>query len=82
MSTKHDDSCLAKAGDDEPIFVLRAQDELAPDIVDEWATRVNMCYAMAPPSVRASIELKIQEARDLADAMRAWQKAHGSKVPD
>ncbi len=39
MSTKHDSKCLANAGDDEPIFVLRAQDEFAADLVVLWASR-------------------------------------------
>jgi hypothetical protein len=30
-------SCLNKAADDEPVFVIRAQDSLAPVIVRRWA---------------------------------------------
>lgn len=30
-------SCLNKAADDEPIFVLRAKDPLAPLLVRRWA---------------------------------------------
>jgi hypothetical protein len=73
MGTKRTDSCLQKAGDDEPIFVLRAQDELAPDIVSEWANR-----ALAHGSPIA----KVQEARELARRMREWQAEHIVKVPD
>ena len=29
--------CLGKAADDEPVFILRAQDMLAADLVDKWA---------------------------------------------
>ncbi len=40
MATKEQgDSCYEKAAPDEPIFVLRAQDFLAPEIVREWAYR-------------------------------------------
>ena len=31
--------CYAVADDDEPIFVLRANDPLAADLVREWANR-------------------------------------------
>lgn len=42
MATKAEElsnpnSCLSKAADDEPIFVLRAKDPLAADLVREWA---------------------------------------------
>lgn len=40
MSTKHDSVCLEKAGDEEPIFVLRAQDVTAPILVRVWARMV------------------------------------------
>jgi len=30
------ESCINKAADDEPVFVLRANDENAPAIVLEW----------------------------------------------
>jgi hypothetical protein len=36
MATKHTSPCLKKAGDDETIFVLRAQDVTSPIIVLEW----------------------------------------------
>lgn len=29
-------SCLAKASPNEPVFVLRGQDILAPDLIDLW----------------------------------------------
>lgn len=38
MGLKADDKCLAKAADDEPIFVLRAQDKSAPAAVRRWAS--------------------------------------------
>jgi hypothetical protein len=66
-------SCLAKVGPDEPIFVLRAQDQLAPGIVREWATR----------AIDAGVKPeKVLEAYKMADAMTLWQGDHGAKVPD
>ena len=36
VSTKHNDPCLQGAADDEPIFVLRATDYLAPIAILFW----------------------------------------------
>ena len=37
MGFKGSDACLANVKGDEPIFVLRAQDQLAPNAVKAWA---------------------------------------------
>lgn len=37
MGFKHDDSCLAKAADDEPIFVILGRDRAARAAVAAWA---------------------------------------------
>jgi hypothetical protein len=42
MATKLTDQCLAKVGDDEPIFVLRAQDAFAPIVVRVWIALVKL----------------------------------------
>ena len=65
--------CLGKAADDEPVFVLRGQDVLAPDIITHWADRAHA--AGAPDE-------KVADAIMLAEAMREWQRANRSKVPD
>ena len=71
MGTKHDDRCLKKAGDDEPIFVLRAQDSTAPDAIQAWidknANRLGFRHE------------KIREAVRIREAMKAWPKR---KLPD
>jgi hypothetical protein len=67
------DGCFAKAADDEPLFVLRATDEIAPQIVRWWAREAEL--AGTPRE-------KVMEAHQLADAMLAWQESHGAKVPD
>jgi len=54
----------------EPVFVLRAQDRLAPDVVDTWADRAEIA------DVRSG---KVAEARDCARDMRAWPT---TKTPD
>lgn len=57
-------SCFNKAKDDEPIFVLRAQDRIAPNVIDMWCEFAE-CAGVGPA--------KIQEARHLAEQMRAWK---------
>lgn len=61
-STKHNSVCLARAGDDEPIFVLRAKDTTAPEIVEEWCARNNDLQPIE----------KVGGAMLLADKMREW----------
>ena len=62
ISTKHTSQYLQKAGDDEPIFVLRAKDPTAPQIIERWAT-ANM--GIQP-------EEKLGGALELAKEMREW----------
>jgi len=33
------EGCLGRAADDEPVFVLRAHDRIAPAIVRQWAEK-------------------------------------------
>lgn len=54
---------LGKAADNEPVFVLRAQDILAADLVEKWATDANLLGCTWD---------KVREARDIAQAMREW----------
>jgi len=66
MATKREElenGCFAKAADNEPIFVLRAQDRLAPALVREWAVQAEERGCPAP---------KVAEARALADKMENW----------
>lgn len=70
MATKHTDECLRKAAINEPIFVLRAQDKLAPMLVRLWAQAAEIAGC---PSH------KCDEAMDLADAMEVWPNR---KFPD
>lgn len=86
MGTKREElesttGCLAKAADDEPIFILRAHDRFAPMAVREWIDMVSEHYAYNPPRP-AGLDAKLSEAEDLARRMEWWQEAHGCKVPD
>lgn len=75
MATKHDDPCRDRAGDTEPIFTLRAQDELAPEVVALWATLA--ARAGTPHE-------KVRGAVEVSMAMHRWQRKHLDrvKVPD
>lgn len=64
MATKREGvSCYDKAGMDEPLFVLRAQDKLAAGIVRQWADLAEQ--GGTKPEV-------VAEARQCADEMEAW----------
>ncbi|MEP6916185.1 MAG: hypothetical protein ABJC89_11090 [Acidobacteriota bacterium] len=70
MATKHNSIVLNNAGDDEPIFVLRAQDQLAADVVRQWADAAERA---------GCAHEKVVEARAVADVMEAWPTR---KLPD
>lgn len=74
MATKREGvPCYEKAAADEPIFVLRAQDLLAPTIVADWACRAK--------TLGVNKE-KVMAARRCAREMLSWQRSHTAKVPD
>lgn len=58
---------------DEPCFLLRAQDKLAPKLLLEWATAVRL--SGGDPAMAA-------EAEEHAQEMIRWQNTHKVKTPD
>jgi hypothetical protein len=68
-ATARGEGCLGKAADDEPVFCLVAHDNLADELVDTWAIRAG---SKAPPVGSEHLVHKVIEARQIADAMRAW----------
>ena len=70
------DPCFVKAGEDEPLFVLRSTDRVAPGTVRDWAYRAKGAGCL-------SLE-KIQDAMDQAGRMDEWQARHPRlvKIPD
>ena len=58
---------------DEPVFILRAQDDLAVDLVRTWA---NLNEA------RGGDHRMTQSARAHADLMEAWPKKKRADLPD
>lgn len=62
-----------KIPEDEPVFLLRAQDVAAPDTVEYWEILAR----------RAGARKNITDAaKNQAEAMREWQREHGMKIPD
>lgn len=74
MSTKQHPGaydCYAKLADDEPYFVLRAKDAVAPEVVEEWVK----LRTLQPGNVGNP---KLAEALICAGRMRAWRLKHMS----
>lgn len=71
--TKHNSTVLANCADDEPIFVLRASDKLAPFVVMAWL-REAKAYGCPPDKCRGA-DLQLTH-------MIAWAQKHGCKLPD
>lgn len=59
-------SCLMKAAEDEPLFVLRARDPLAAECVRYWANRAISTGSHEPD--------KGMSAHTIADAMLEWRR--------
>jgi len=62
---------FARAADDEPLFVLRAQDVTAPAVIRMWC-EINFFNPNCAPE-------RLKEARLLALAMEQWPNR---KLPD
>ena len=84
MSTgfKNNDACLNKVADDEPIFVLRAKDALAPVVVEWWAFNVQKAYCDNGREIPDDTRAKLDEALNCAAKMRQWALRYGNKIPD
>lgn len=69
-------SCINSAQPDEPVFVLRAHDPVAPEIVRAWAKAYlasKISWQHATPAQR----VKYQEALTLAQQMDDYARAQG-----
>lgn len=58
----------------EPVFVLRAQDELMPHLMRIWCENVAFARGWDHP--------KVQEVLGYLREVEQWQKEHGCKMPD
>jgi len=62
-----------KIPQDEPVFLLRGQDVVAPEVVETWAQ-----FAEDAGAAENIVSAAYMQALE----MRKWQKAHGQKTPD
>jgi len=74
MGTKNNPGefdCYEEADPDEPMFVLLARDELAPEIVRLWAYNYSKKVGIDP---KPEQNRKMNEAYSVADAMEKWRR--------
>ncbi len=74
--------CLGKARSDEPLFILRAQDKFAPELIEKWAEKVEAAHFNSISEKSDRAKEKVKRARALAHTMRAWQELNCRKIPD
>lgn len=70
MGFKNSDRCLDKVADDEPIFVLRAQDANAVEAIQHW-------WSMSRESLTDEHK---NEVSDCIVRFEQWQAAHPDRV--
>ena len=73
--TSNPESCLNKTAPEEPLFVLRANDELAPYIVRDWAVRYRVAKSRQPGGITPEQQAKYEEALEIVRDMQTWQHA-------
>lgn len=74
MGYPRDEYLNTKVPQDEPVFILRAQDKFAAAVIEVWCVLVAM--------YRGDDHPKVVEARMLAKEIREWQLKNNCKVPD
>lgn len=87
MKKKHElsnsDSCLNRSHPDEPVFVLRGNDESAPAAVRSWVQRY--CKDRGGSSAYAGLTVrqkaKVDEASSVARDMEEWKSKHKNGPP-
>lgn len=62
-----------KIPDNEPVFLIRGQDVVGPEVVEFWAAKALQ--------VGADIRM-VDAARQQASRMRQWQAENSAKIPD
>jgi hypothetical protein len=64
-------SCWNRAEDDEPVFVLRAHDPLATELVRDWCKQYMLSKGGFGGMTRAQLH-RYHDAQNVADAMYDW----------
>ena len=74
-------SCLTKAADDEPLFILRANDELAPYVVRMWAEMFLASKRRKNDGlIHTAAILKYKEALRCATDMEEWYRKNNTDI--
>lgn len=68
-------------GLDEPVFLFRGKDHFAPLVLDDYGSQLRSA-AKDDPQNEYMLSKIAGEVEKWADVMRAYQKEHGSKMPD
>ena len=63
--------------EDEPVFLIRAQDAIAPDVLDYYAATLQLRFN-AFPGIDNIVKIVLHHAEE----MRTWQKTVKVKIPD
>jgi galactose mutarotase-like enzyme len=71
--TKHDNPVIDRAGDDEPLFVLRARDALCVETIQHWINAARH-YGVS--------DAKLLDAAKHQQLILYWQAHNGCKIPD
>lgn len=81
LTNTTDSPCIVKARRNEPIFVLRGNDNTAADLVFKWAERFRTWIAnrLLPAEQEAAVMAKWRDAIEVAQEMRDWPT---QKSPD
>jgi len=64
---------LEKIEEDEPVFILRGQDKVAPEAISLWVCKAGMMNAK-PEKLKGAMDVRVQ--------MLDWQAQNLCKVPD
>lgn len=72
--------CYEAAEVDEPMFVLLARDEKAPEIVRKWVNRRYVQRSIKADSTTLAYDAKEKEALACADAMEEWRKENECRL--
>ncbi len=73
MEPESSDNDSEQAANEEPVFVLRARDKLAPIVVRVWA-ELAAAHGCPEEKLRAAFHTQLE--------MRDWALRHGAKWPD
>lgn len=68
--------------EEEPVFLLRAQDILAPAAVETYANLLRAAAQGTAGGFRTRLLRQAEEVSSVGAGMIAWQSEHGAKLPD